>query len=648
MAKNTVTQKILAEHMISGEAVAGAPAAIRIDQTLTQDATGTMAYLELEAMGVKKVATELSVSYVDHNMMQNGPENRNDHLYLQSVAASRGVVFSRPGNGICHQVHLERFGIPGKTLLGSDSHTPTGGGIGMMAIGAGGLDVALAMGGQPFRLAYPKVIGIRLTGKLRPFVAAKDIILKVLSILTTKGNVGCVAEYFGDGVASLTVPQRATVTNMGAELGVTCSIFPSDEMTKRFLEAQGRGADWRELTAGPDAEYDRVIDIDLSTLEPLAACPSSPDNINTIASLSGMKVGQVIIGSCTNSSYRDLSVVAAMLKGRRVHPDVTLAIAPGSRQVLEMLARSGALADIIASGARILECGCGPCIGQGQSPANGTVTFRTFNRNFPGRTGTKGDEAYLVSPETAAAAALTGEASDPRTLGMEYPVFTEPEQFLADDSMMIQPPADGSNVEIIRKPTIGQPPLNQPLPAALDGVVAIKTQDKTSTDDIMPAGIHLKHRSNIPEYAKVVFERFTEPGKPTFAQRAAAIRDAGKHGVIVGRDSYGQGSSREHAAICPMYLGVKAVIAMAIERIHAANLINFGIIPFTFANPADYDSIDPADAIRISDLHAVVKAGEGTATVEKADGSTLKIELKTKLTDEDKAIILAGGRLNLK
>ena len=648
MAKNTAIQKILAAHMVSGEAVAGNPVSIRIDQTLTQDATGTMAYLELEAMKVPKVATELSVSYVDHNMMQNGPENRNDHLYLQSVAASRGVVFSRPGNGICHQVHLERFGIPGKTLLGSDSHTPTGGGIGMMAIGAGGLDVALAMGGQPFRLAYPKVIGIRLTGKLRPFVAAKDIILKVLSILTTKGNVGCVAEYFGDGVASLTVPQRATVTNMGAELGVTCSIFPSDEMTKRFLEAQGRGADWRELTAGPDAEYDRVIDIDLSTLEPLAACPSSPDNIKTIASLSGMKVGQVIIGSCTNSSYRDLSVVAAMLKGRRVHPDVTLAIAPGSRQVLEMLARNGALADIIASGARILECGCGPCIGQGQSPANGTVTFRTFNRNFPGRTGTKGDEAYLVSPETAAAAALTGEASDPRTLGMEYPVFTEPEQFLADDSMMIQPPADGSNVEIIRKPTIGQPPLNQPLPAALDGVVAIKTQDKTSTDDIMPAGIHLKHRSNIPEYAKVVFERFTEPGKPTFAQRAAAIRDAGKHGVIVGRDSYGQGSSREHAAICPMYLGVKAVIAMAIERIHAANLINFGIIPFTFANPADYDSIEPADAIRISDLHAVVKAGEGTATVEKADGSTLKIELKTKLTDEDKAIILAGGRLNLK
>ena len=648
MAKNTVVQKILEKHIVSGEAVAGAPVAIRIDQTLTQDATGTMAYLELEAMGVKKVSTELSVSYVDHNMMQNGPENRNDHLYLQSVAASKGVVFSRPGNGICHQVHLERFGIPGKTLLGSDSHTPTGGGIGMMAIGAGGLDVALAMGGQPFRMAYPKIIGIKLTGKLRPFVAAKDIILKVLSILSTKGNVGCVAEYFGDGVATLTVPQRATVTNMGAELGVTCSVFPSDSMTKSFLEAQGRGDDWSELVAGPDAEYDRVIEIDLSTLKPLAACPSSPDNIKSIKDLEGMKVGQVIIGSCTNSSFRDLSVVAAMLKGKRVHPDVTLAIAPGSRQVLEMLARSGALADLIAAGARILECGCGPCIGQGQSPANGTATFRTFNRNFPGRTGTKGDEAYLVSPETAAAAALTGEATDPCTLGMAYPDYTEPEKFLADDSMMIQPPADGSGVEIIRKPTIGQPPMNSALPESLDGVVVIKTQDKTSTDDIMPAGIHLKHRSNIPEYAKVVFERFTEPGKPSFAQRAAAVRDAGKHGVILGRDSYGQGSSREHAAICPMYLGVKAVIAMAIERIHAANLINFGIIPFILVNPSDYDKIDPEDSITIADLHGAVKAAAGVATLKKADGTVAEIALKANLTDEDKAIILAGGRLNLK
>lgn len=648
MAKNTVVQKILARHIVAGDAVAGAPVSIRIDQTLTQDATGTMAYLELEAMGVKKVATELSVSYVDHNMMQNGPENRNDHLYLQSVAASKGVVFSRPGNGICHQVHLERFGIPGKTLLGSDSHTPTGGGIGMMAIGAGGLDVALAMGGQPFRLAYPKVIGIELKGKLKPFVAAKDIILKVLSILTTKGNVGCVAEYFGDGVASLTVPQRATVTNMGAELGVTCSVFPSDGMTKRFLEAQGRGKDWSELTAGPDAEYDRVITIDLDELEPMAACPSSPDNIKTIRELAGLKVGQVIIGSCTNSSFRDLSIVAAMLKGRRVHPDVTLAIAPGSRQVLEMLARSGALADLIASGARILECGCGPCIGQGQSPANGTVTFRSFNRNFPGRTGTKGDESYLVSPETAAAAALTGEATLAASLGQPYPEFQEPENFLADDSMMIRPPENGEAVEIIRKPTIGQPPNNKPLPESLDGIVVIKTQDKTSTDDIMPAGIHLKHRSNIPEYAKVVFERFNEPGKPTFAQRAAAVRDSGKHGVIVGRDSYGQGSSREHAAICPMYLGVKAVIAMAVERIHAANLINFGIIPFTFVDPADYDRIEPGDTLTISGLHAAVNAGECSALLTKADGTTAQIALKTKLTDEDKKIILAGGRLNLK
>ena len=408
MAKNTAIQKILRNHIVSGSEVAGEPVAIRIDQTLTQDATGTMAYLELEAMGIDKVKTELSVSYVDHNMMQNGPENRNDHLYLQSVAAAKGVIFSRPGNGICHQVHLERFGIPGKTLLGSDSHTPTNGGIGMMAIGAGGLDVALAMAGQPFRMAYPKIIGVKLTGKLSPWVAAKDIILKMLEILTTKGNVGCMVEYFGPGVKTLTVPQRATITNMGAELGVTCSVFPSDEMTKEFLEKQGRGESWAELKADDDAEYDKLVEIDLSSLKPLAACPSSPDHIKSIAELAGIPVGQVIIGSCTNSSFRDLSIVAAMLRGRKISPDVTLAIAPGSRQVLEMLARNGSLADIIAAGARILETGCGPCIGQGQSPANDTVTLRTFNRNFPGRTGTKGDQAYLVSPEVAAAAALTG------------------------------------------------------------------------------------------------------------------------------------------------------------------------------------------------------------------------------------------------
>ena len=646
MASNTLIQKILSAHIV-GECThtAGEPVAIRIDQTLTQDATGTMAYLELEAMGVKKVATELSVSYVDHNMMQNGPENRNDHLYLQSIAASRGIRFSRPGNGICHQLHLERFGIPGKTLLGSDSHTPTGGGIGMMAIGAGGLDVALAMAGQPFRMAYPKIIGVKLTGKLRPWVAAKDVILKMLSILTTKGNVGCMVEYFGEGVSTLTVPQRATITNMGAELGVTCSVFPSDSMTKAFLESQGRGDSWVELSAEPDAEYDRLIEIDLGTLEELAACPSSPDNIKTIAELSGIKVGQCIIGSCTNSSYRDLMMVAAMLKGRKIHPDVTLAIAPGSRQVLEMLSRNGALADIISAGARILEAGCGPCIGQGQSPANETVTLRTFNRNFPGRTGTKGDQSYLVSPEVAAAAALTGEFTPPSALGIAYPEIQDPEEFLIDDSMIIEPPVDGSGIEIIRKPTIGKPPVNTELSSELDGVALIKTPDKTSTDDIMPAGIHLKHRSNIPEYAKVVFERFNEAGKPTFAQRAMTARNAGKAGFIIGRDSYGQGSSREHAAICPMYLGVKAVIAMAIERIHAANLVNFGIIPLIFVNREDYDAIAEGDSIRISDVR---NALENRKDIIAVVNGTKEIRLKYNLTDEDIRIILAGGRLNLR
>ena len=650
MAQNTLIQKILENHIVSGSRNPGDAIAIRIDQTLTQDATGTMAYLELEAMGTEKVATELSVSYVDHNMMQNGPENRNDHLYLQSVAASRGVRFSRPGNGICHQVHLERFGIPGKTLLGSDSHTPTGGGIGMMAIGAGGMDVALAMAGKPFRLAYPKIIGVELTGALSPWVAAKDVILKMLSILTTKGNVGCMVEYFGDGVKTLTVPQRATITNMGAELGVTCSVFPSDEMTRQFLNAQGRGADYTEFSAGPDAVYDRVVRIDLSTLEPLAACPSSPDNIKSIAELAGTEVGQVIIGSCTNSSFRDLTMVARMLKGRKIADNVTLSIAPGSRQVLEMLARNGSLADIIAAGARILEAGCGPCIGQGQSPANGTVSVRTFNRNFPGRTGTKGDAAYLVSPETAAAAALAGKFIAPAELGLVYPEIAEPEQFLIDDSMVIPPPACGKNIEIIRKPTIGNPPVNQPLPEEIDGVAVIKTPDKTSTDDIMPAGIHLKHRSNIPEYAKVVFERFNEAGKPTFAQRAAQVRDAGKHGVIIGRDSYGQGSSREHAAICPMYLGVKVLIAMAIERIHAANLVNFGIVPLTFADKSDYDKISEGDSIRIPGIRKALETHSPviSAEVTHGDGSKTSIALNYKLTDEDIAIILAGGRLNLK
>lgn len=645
MAKGTVVQKIIESHYVSGNREAGQPVAIRIDQTLTQDATGTMAYLELEAMNVPQVKTELSVSYVDHNMMQNGPENRNDHLYLQSVAAAKGVRFSPPGNGICHQLHLERFGIPGKTLIGSDSHTPTGGGIGMLAIGAGGLDVALAMAGKPFRIPYPKVIGVKLTNRLSPWCAAKDVILKLLSILTTKGNVGSIVEYFGPGVSSLSVPQRATITNMGAELGVTTSVFPSDESTRQFLEAQGRGGDFTALAADADAEYDQVIEIDLAEVVPLAACPSSPDNVKSIAELAGIKVNQVIIGSCTNSSYRDLAMVARVLKGRQVHPAVTLSIAPGSRQVLEMLSRNGMLADIIGAGARILETGCGPCIGQGQSPADDTVSVRTFNRNFAGRTGTKGDQAYLVSPETAVAVALTGEFIDPRKLaGVEYPEIANPEHFLINDNMIRMPGGDG---EIIRKRTIGAPPVNTPLPDEIDGEVVIKVGDKITTDHIMPAGIHLKLRSNIPAYSKVVFECFNEPGKPTFAERAAAVRDAGRAGVIVGRDSYGQGSSREHAAICPMYLGVKVVAALAIERIHSANLVNFGIVPLTFADPADYDAIDEKDALLFHGLRGQLAVGQPViGTLRKADGSTREIRFNHRLSAEDIRIILAGGMLN--
>lgn len=645
MARGTVVQKIIEAHYVSGERKIGSPVAIRIDQTLTQDATGTMAYLELEAMKVQAVKTELSVSYVDHNMMQNGPENRNDHLYLQSVANAKGVRFSPPGNGICHQLHLERFGVPGKTLIGSDSHTPTGGGIGMMAIGAGGLDVALAMAGKPFRIPYPKVIGVKLTNRLAPWCAAKDVILTMLSILTTKGNVGSIVEYFGPGVATLSVPQRATITNMGAELGVTTSVFPSDESTKRFLEAQGRGDAFSPLAADEDAEYDQLIEIDLAKVVPLAACPSSPDNVKPISELAGIQVGQVIIGSCTNSSYRDLAMVAQVLKGRRVSPNLTLAIAPGSRQVLEMLSRNGMLADIIGAGARILETGCGPCIGQGQSPADDTVSVRTFNRNFAGRTGTKGDQAYLVSPETAVAVALTGAFTDPRELGIEYPEVAEPEKFLINDNMIQLPTGKG---EIIRKRTIGEPPMNKPLPDSLDGVVVIKVGDKITTDHIMPAGVHLKLRSNIPAYSKVVFECFTEPGKPSFAERAAAVRDAGKAGVIVGRDSYGQGSSREHAAICPMYLGVKVVAALAIERIHSANLVNFGILPLLFVNPADYGEISEKDSLKFDGIREQLTAGgEIKGTLVKADGTIREIRFRHKLSDEDIRMILAGGMLNL-
>lgn len=643
MAKGTLTQKILEKHLVSGSLDAGARIEIKIDQTLTQDATGTMAYLELEAMGIERVKTECSVSYIDHNMQQNGPENHNDHLYLQTVAAAKGVTFSRAGNGICHQVHLERFGIPGKTLLGSDSHTPTGGGIGMLAIGAGGLDVARAMAGLPFKLNAPKVIGVKLTGQLQPWVAAKDVILKLLSILSTKGNVGCVIEYFGDAIKDLSVPQRATITNMGAELGVTTSIFPSDANTLAFLTAQNRAQDFVELLPEEEAVYDRVIEINLTELEPLAAAPSSPDHIVTIRSIKGVKISQVLIGSCTNSSYRDLMMVAETVKGKTVHPNVSAAIAPGSRQVMEMLAKNGALGTLIASGFRILESGCGPCIGQGYSPADESISMRTFNRNFPARSGTKNDQVYLVSPETAVLAALSGVAEDFSTVKINYPVIENPNSFLIDDDMIINP-EQAIKGDIIRKPTIGQPPENKPLPELINGIVLIKCGDKITTDHISPAGPYLKYRSNIPQYAKVVFECFNEERKLSFAERALAVKSEGKHGIIVAKESYGQGSSREHAAICPMYLGVKIVLAASMERIHMANLINFGIFPLLFVNFSDYDLIKESDRFMIENVREQLQ--ENQKIFAKVNGNT--IELKHQLSQEEIQIILAGGVLHLK
>ena len=641
----TILQQILEEHLVEGELVTGSQISIRIDQTLCQDATGTMAFLELEAMGVPRVKTEVSVQYIDHNTIQMGPENANDHLYLQSVCAAKGVLFSRPGNGICHQVHLERFGIPGKTLLGSDSHTPTGGGIGMIAIGAGGLDVARAMAGIPFKLTCPKSVGIKLTGRLRPFVSAKDVILKVLSILSSKGNVGTAVEYFGDGVATLSVPERATIANMGAELGVTTSVFPSDDETRRFLEAEGRGADWKPLAAEEGAAYDRVIEIALDELVPMAACPSNPANVKTVAEVAGLPCSQVMIGSCTNSSLKDMQLVASMLKGRIVNPGVSLAIAPGSKQVLRMLSEDGSLAIMLAAGCRILESACGPCIGLGFSPASGTISVRTNNRNFLNRTGTKDDQCYLVSPATAVATALTGVLTDPAEFaaqaGMEEPAWVMPDHFLVDDRMIIIPPEDGSRVEIVRKETIGEPPHCSPLPDTLDGEAVITVGDRITTDHIMPAGANLKLRSNIPRYAKVVFDCFNEPGKPTFAERAAALRDAGKAGFIVAGDSYAQGSSREHAAICPMYLGIKAVLAISIERIHAANLVNFGILPLYFQNRQDYEAIKQGDKITIAGLRAQLKAGDDV----HAFVGGREIVLKCNLTPADRQVVLKGGLL---
>ena len=646
----SLTHKILQEHLLQGELAPPAQIGIRIDQTLTQDATGTTAMLLFESMGIDRVRTDLSVSYVDHNMAMFGPENHNDHLYLQSIARKVGVYHSRPGNGICHQVHLERFAQPGATLLGSDSHTPTAGGIGSLAIGAGGLDVAVAMGGGPFFLTAPKVIAIRLTGKLPPWVAAKDVILKVLSILSTHGNVGCIAEYCGPGLADLTVPQRATITNMGAELGVTTSIFPSDQQTLAFLSAQGRPDHYRPLAADPDAPYDRTIEIDLAALEPLAAAPSSPDNIKTIAQLDSQAIHQVLIGSCTNSSYRDLMTVAAILKGRTVHPQVELAIAPGSRQVINLLAANGALSDLIAAGARLLESSCGPCIGQGQSPGSGKVSVRTFNRNFKGRSGTADDQVYLVSPETAAAAALTGTLTDPRRLeellNIDYPRIDDLSQFPIDDNM-ITPPADpdqAADLPVIRSDTIVTPPVAPAPPDHIEGPVLLHCADKITTDHIMPAGTFLKHRSNVPEYAKYVFNCFNQPGQPTFADRALTARDAGQHGIIVAGQSYGQGSSREHAALCPMYLGVRLVIAKSIERIHQANLINFAITPAIFADPADYDRINQGDILQIPDF-APALASADSITVCNLSGKH-KFTCRLELSPRDREILLAAGKLN--
>ena len=646
----TLIYKILSKHLVEGKLASGERIGIRIDQTLTQDATGTTAFLLYESMVSDRVKTDLSVSYVDHNMAGFGPENHNDHLYLQTIAAKCGVYFSRPGNGICHQVHLERFGKPGATLLGSDSHTPTGGGIGMLAIGAGGLDVAVAMAGGPFYLKCPKVLGVKLTGELEDWVAAKDVILKMLSILSTKGNVGWVVEYFGDGTEKLSVPQRATITNMGAELGVTTSVFASDQQTQKFLATQKRPQDYQLLTADSEAEYDRIIEINLAELEPMAACPSSPDNVKTVKEIAGQKISQVVIGSCTNSSYADLMMVAGALKGRCVDKMVELAIAPGSKEVLNMLADNGTLADMISAGARILESGCGPCIGQGLSPANDTVTLRTFNRNFAGRTGTKGDQSYLVSPETAVASALTGQITDPRDLpelyGMEHLKIETPDKFIINDNMIEKPlpEKEAAKIKVLRGPTIVVPEAASALPEKLTGKVLLKCGDKITTDHIMPAGTFLKLRSNVPEYAKVVFNCFNEDGKPTFAQRALELKKKSLAGIIVAGESYGQGSSREHAALCPMHLGVRVVIAKSIERIHKANLINFCIVPVEFAEPTDYDKIEPDVELQIDNLLEAIKSSR-TVKISMANGSFEFIG-KLELSERDREILLSSGLLN--
>ncbi len=633
----TIAQKIIAEHKLSGDMTPGSEIALRIDQTLTQDATGTMAYLELETMGIPRVKTELSVAYVDHNTLQSGFENADDHRYLQTVAAKYGVYFSRPGNGICHQVHLERFGKPGKTLIGSDSHTPTGGGIGMLAFGAGGLDVAVAMGGGAYYINMPKMFKVELTGKLNPYVTAKDVSLELLRILSVKGGVGAIIEWGGEGVSTLSVPERATITNMGTELGATTSIFPSDETTRAFLKAQGREEDYRPLSSDPDAEYDRIIPIDLSALKPMIACPHSPDNVVSVESLKGTKVDQVCIGSCTNSSLQDMLKVAAMLKGKTIHPSVSLSVSPGSKQVLRMLSDCGALSHILASGARVLECACGPCIGMGFSPNSGGVSLRTFNRNFLGRSGTKDGQVYLVSPETAVAAALTGYITDPSTFAPMEPVEM-PAAFTIDDSAVLAPlpVEEAADAQVLRGPNIKEFPKSKPFEDTLSAQLVLKVGDNITTDHIMPAGAKiLPYRSNIPFLSQFCFQVCDT----TFAERAKAAGD----GVIIGGSNYGQGSSREHAALVPMYLGVRCVIAKSFARIHVANLINAGILPLTFADPADYDALEQGSKLVFSDLKAGMESGSFTMT----DASTGKTyALKGEFTQRQQQILLCGGLLN--
>lgn len=636
----TLAEKILDAHIVDGEPKKGTEIGIRIDQTLTQDATGTMAYLEFEAMGVPRVKTERSVAYIDHNTLQSGFENADDHRFIGSVCKKHGIYFSRPGNGICHQVHLERFGKPGKTLIGSDSHTPTGGGIGMIAIGAGGMDVAVAMGGGAYYITYPKIVKVELTGKLQPWVAAKDVILEVLKRLSVKGGVGKIIEYCGEGVKTLSVPERATITNMGAELGATTSIFPSDEITREFLKAQGREEDYTPLSADADAdaEYDEVVEINLSELIPLAACPHSPDNVKSIKEIGKMKIDQVCIGSCTNSSLLDMLKVAHILKGKTVHPDVSLSIAPGSKQVLNMLAKNGALSILIDAGARILESACGPCIGMGQSPNSKGISLRTFNRNFEGRSGTKDGQIYLVSPETAAASALSGYLTDPRELG-DMPEFKIPEFFDVNDNMIVPPiEADKMDtVEVLRGPNIKPFPVSEPLAQTIDAGCSLKVGDNITTDHIMPAGAKiLPLRSNIPEISKHCFAVCDE----NFYKRAL---DMGKS-IIVGGSNYGQGSSREHAALAPLYLGVKAVITKSFARIHMANLINAGILPLTFKNEADYDTISQGDELVIENVRDQIQNGNEITVLNKTTGKGFTALLT--VSDRQKDMLYAGGLLN--